>query len=473
MVNFKKKLLSSAMAAALVGGGVGLISNTASAIEIAADHTGQALIGAVYVAEARHATSGEALATGVTNIKIVNPSTTHAVKARIAFRSKVDCVEVLDFVLYLTPADVWYGSIEINSNGEAALVTDDDSVHNLPNGDSWASVAGNAVNIELFDENLAAGDYNEMGMFEVIGAYSVTNTINVPSDGDASTPDSVRIFRTMAKPDLARIFDAGINQILSLNSCNNGAIAGCNIRTDEPSSVQLRGEVEMNLTVGGQTQTFSYMMTAIDNGTSVVSSVDGSSLVIRNPVFDVVAASSLDMGKRFITGSQDSFVEIERLLAASSVASTYDNSNIVFITFPLKYSHYQRDVTGGNWWSTPYNTTGSVNYSITHYDNQENSVEPPAGTVVSGGPVTTVTIDTINSCVEWFIPSWRYSSGWYSLNLYQSSGSFVGYQGIPALSYTMDFNASKFLPNTNYQSNTNLENGTCTIDGTGITVSLP
>jgi len=470
MVNFKKKLLPSAMAAALVGGGIGL-SNTASAIEVAADHTGQALIGAVYIAEGKHA-DGRTVATGTTHIRVINPSNDHAVKARIAFRSKVDCVEVLDFILFLTPGDVWYASIELGDDGEAYIVSNDDSMYSLPYDDFFASEEGKAVRFKLFDDRMNTSyDYNEMGMFEVVAAYSASGQVIVP-DGTV-----VDIYRTMSKRSLEKVFRAQTQTLLELNGCGGSGLLNreCPINLD-PDGIQLRGEVDISLDIGGTMQDFSYIVTALDEGTDVVGDFDNSPLLVRNSRFDVMTSGSLNIGSGFGNSVLDwnghTYYEIERLLAASSLVNSYNKGDITFVTFPLRYNHSFGDLNevlfSGLLPPPPYNATGSVNYTIRHFDNQENGVIDP-GLIVSGGCIgDDCSTETITSCVEWFMPDFQFDSGWYSLDLVENPGA--GYRGIPALAYTMNFSEGKFLQNSSYQSNTNFDTGLCAINGDDINI---
>lgn len=186
--NLKKKLLPSVMAAALISGVT--FGGNAAAVEVAADATGQVLLAPIFYVK----NEGQ-----VNYIKVINTSFTQAVKARIAFRSRVNSTEVLDFILYLTPGDIWRGEIK-NIDGQSYVTSTDDSVRNLPNADAFASMEGKAASVMMFDAALSANDDNEMGHFEVIGAYSATGVVNTPSG-------SVTVKQGMSKFDLAKIFD--------------------------------------------------------------------------------------------------------------------------------------------------------------------------------------------------------------------------------------------------------------------------
>jgi hypothetical protein len=425
--SLKQKLLPSVIAATLASG-VAFTGN-ANALEVAADGTGQVLLGPIYFVPSEGA---------VNQIKVINTSFTHAVKARIAFRSRINSTEVLDFLLYLSPGDIWRGEVR-NIDGQAYVTSTDDSVRNLPLGDSFASIK--EAKVQMFDINLSSNDDNEIGHFEVIGAYSATGIVQT------APGESVTIKQGMSKFDLAKIFDKPLKEtLLPLNSCV-GATVGCVLRTDEPNTVQLRGEVSLDL--GGDR--FSYLMTALDaDGT------EAENKVISNPNFDLRVTMHLDLGKDFVSAGvrfdQDNILDIEEALAAKSYGASYENTDVaksfVLVAFPTKYRHANNSdpcktgVSGmgtRNVWTPPFNQNGDVNYSINQLDNQENGIVS-SKISVSGGQSSTT---TITPEVEWFLPEWQFQSGWYSLNLNAAFG--CPYVGVPAVVNTLTFEDTEGL----------------------------
>lgn len=259
MIKFslKKKLLPSLMAAALASGVT--FSGGAQAIQVAANGIGQVLLAPIYQATV----PGEK-----TLITLINTSQTHAVKVKAVFRSRKYSIEVLDFLIYLTPGDVWRGEV-YNKGGQAWLRSSDDSIRNLPNSDSFASLK--PVDIQLFDQRLPKDkdgkpiDDNEMGHIEFVGHYSVAPGISINVDGN---PSPITIYRTMSKFDLARLFEMKVEKIAS---SNNGpcALSGqyqgisqptCPVRVDDPRNLRLRGEVELVTATG---ERMAYVMTAL------------------------------------------------------------------------------------------------------------------------------------------------------------------------------------------------------------------
>ena len=112
-MSLKKKLMPSLMAAALASGVA--FSGSAQAVHLAEDGIGQVLMGPIYLALDGGYT---------TKVAIVNTRNDAAVKAKVVLRSQVTSVEVLDFICYLTPADVCRFEIR-NVNGQATFYSDD------------------------------------------------------------------------------------------------------------------------------------------------------------------------------------------------------------------------------------------------------------------------------------------------------------------------------------------------------------
>jgi hypothetical protein len=111
-----KKLVSMAVAAALVGG-VG----AAQAIHVNADGLGQVLLYPFYSVEGGNDTY----------IQIVN--TTNQTKAvKVRFLEAMNSAEVLDFNLYLSPEDHWSAWIGPNPNGAGALMRTEDNSCTVP-----------------------------------------------------------------------------------------------------------------------------------------------------------------------------------------------------------------------------------------------------------------------------------------------------------------------------------------------------
>jgi hypothetical protein len=109
-----------------------------------------------------------------TRIRIINTSSTHSIVAKLVFREGASSCEVLDFLIYLTPNDVWIGTVE-DVNGVITVFSDDDSSPQVP-------AAGVAM-------TRGCNDYDpNMGHLEVYGALTFNNfgTFGAVSGGNSN-----------------------------------------------------------------------------------------------------------------------------------------------------------------------------------------------------------------------------------------------------------------------------------------------
>lgn len=96
-----------------------------------------------------------------TKITVINTSLTHSVVAKLIVRSQVYSQEVLDFMLYLSPTDMWIGTLKHGANGPV-MVSTDLSGPTFPSAGQPLAVAN------------CSGDTNEYGYVEIIEAWSGT-----------------------------------------------------------------------------------------------------------------------------------------------------------------------------------------------------------------------------------------------------------------------------------------------------------
>lgn len=475
---FKKKVLSSIMAVALASG-IGM-SQTASAVHVAEDGIGQVLLAPYY----------NVLNGWRTKVTIVNTRNDVAVKAKIVLRSRAQSTEVLDFICYLTPADVCRFDI-VNKNGQAYMESSDDSIRASFSPASFASQT--AVSQQLFDTRMLSidsNDYNEEGHIEVIGVYGV------PA-GNVVTPSGVvAVKQGMSKFDLIKIFDeargtiegmnggievmstgrldtAGacqVNNFINLTAANGAPCPTPTgvIRSADPNIVRLTGSIE--LVKEDSSDRMGYRIPALageiwDNESHIVdprtlATFDGR--VVANNRFDVSLAVETSIGRGFGELGSDNVFELEHALAISNLMGSYEapkagpNKTNLQITFPTRYRHRINHVCdglaptvaelAGALYTTPFKTNGTVEYQLTAYDNQENSLT--TGDIFSGG---TAVVKLLYAEVNYLIPDWPYESGWYNLALLPVTG--CNYAGIPALAMS-----HKYFATTTGTSNSMLTN---------------
>jgi hypothetical protein len=114
--------LTVVLMALVMMSGTALSFNLTEHVTLAYEETGDVLVFPVVVA----------LSNGwQTKLAVVNTSPTHGVVAKVVFRSKKFTQELLDFFIYLSPADVWTGELTY-SNGGTILTSTDDSCLSSP-----------------------------------------------------------------------------------------------------------------------------------------------------------------------------------------------------------------------------------------------------------------------------------------------------------------------------------------------------
>lgn len=427
---FKKKLLSSVVAAGMIAGFAA--SGNVSAVHVSEDNVGQVLLAPYY-----NVNNG-----WKTQVAVVNTRTDAAVKVKIVLRSRAHSTEVLDFYCYMTPGDVCRFDV-VNINGQANMFSNDDSVRSVYNPVTFASQQ--AITQPLFDDRMLqvdSNDTNEEGHIEIIGAYAVTvGTVTTPSG-------VVTVKRAMSKHELVKIFDAPRTSLI--------AGPGVTITSIDPALVRLTGDVQLVKT--GNSDRMGYSIPALDGsvgdmpGTDPRTALPFDGRVIANSVFDVTIAQETAIGNGFGIGGSDNIYELETALASATLAGTYEddrsaatagvNRTNLVVTFPTKYRHRVNHIctnmaptvaeVAGALYTSPFRSNGTVPYQLLAFDNQENSVE--TGDIFSGGAVVQ---RFLFAEVNYFMPEWpaAYTSGWYSLALVPSTtnGDVCGYPGLPVL----------------------------------------
>lgn len=113
-MSLKKWIVSGAAALALMGT---VATAAPQPVTVEKDGTGDYLIAPAYYA----------IANWKTELKVVNTNTTRAVAAKVVVRDSKSCDELVDFVIYLTPGDVWTGTL-YEEGGKVYLKSTDDSM---------------------------------------------------------------------------------------------------------------------------------------------------------------------------------------------------------------------------------------------------------------------------------------------------------------------------------------------------------
>lgn len=162
-MNLKKILLSSVAAVTLtsVAAFAAGANDGSNAVVVANDGTGDYLVYPAYFANS---------AGWSTNIKVVNSNTTAAVVAKVVIRESVLSNEKLDFPIYLTPGDVWEGTLS-NVGGNVVLTSSDDSMY--VSGSGATSVFANTSTVVKALASTVAPENPTMGYVEVFGIAAI------------------------------------------------------------------------------------------------------------------------------------------------------------------------------------------------------------------------------------------------------------------------------------------------------------
>jgi len=269
---FNKKILAVAIAAATTVGTIAQVG----AMELSEKGLGQALIGPVYV-------TGQYDTGYKTQITVVNTRTDAAVKAKVVFRSHVDSIEVLDFILYLSPGDVWRGTVN-GTIDNGSIYSNDDSMRVNDNADGIGGKGGDEADINAAFNTPTTGfmygstDNNSWGHVDVLGVYAVpvgTYTMSKARDYGTGSTSTVEVKRTMSKAALAALFDDiddGSSRNTDYNKCTVKALGGGNagvagnyssVSSISPCALKISGMIEVT---DGATHRAAYTMHAMRAG---------------------------------------------------------------------------------------------------------------------------------------------------------------------------------------------------------------
>ena len=334
-----------------------------------------------------------------TKLTVINTDEVNSVVAKLIIRSFKNSEELLDFFLYLSPADVWTGAMKYDSAlGKVVIFSDDDSaiVEIIPSVE-WASPA-KPINQPMF-ALACPDDADYLGYIEVITA--------------AAGPVAP------AKPGVAKddIYAAYADLVLNGPTATNPLDFAGNY---------IQGE-RINVLAG-------YMQLM-----NPVSGLDAS--LRATNLKDYGNTEALSTGKETRLGMSaalNDLAEVEAALSKDDIAMPYvkgDDIALHFFTFPTKLTlGCDEDA-----WDSPYfNDLGAncVPYKVITYDLTEKY--PLSGSPFSGGSSTTLKFcDEVNFLLS---TAFQYAEGWahyyfkpkFTADLTES-GAQLSYDGTPVL----------------------------------------
>jgi hypothetical protein len=436
---FNKKILAASMAAAI---STGMVAQS-HAMQMQENNLGQVLLSPLYI------TAGDGLNSEIT---VVNVRTDAAVKAKVVFRDGAKSREVLDFILYLTPGDVWRGKVTGPTDAAVLESADDSILHN--NGD-FAS-EDNPVVQPFFDAQGTVAN-NGLGHFEVIGAYSIRNGVtNVRSESDDGL---IVVEQGMAKPDLKQLFDRIEEEGKDSISDSDSPFPAYASSVD-PRHLQLFGEVE--LTDGGTNSFANFLIPALGPNFYGPNAIIGENIidyyVIQNPFYDVFVTLESNIGQKWGPRGSDLIGDVEVALAAMELAFEYDveNSNITLpiVSFVTKYRHFNDragvgfctlDDAGASregYYSAPFNDSlaGGIIFSFNSFDNSENNEVTIDGQFSGDAATFEFLLDEVNILPQNYFST----SGWANFNMVDVREGCL-YDGAPVLGVTLKNGGSGWM----------------------------
>jgi hypothetical protein len=139
-----------------------------------------------------------------TKINVINTSFVYPVVAKVVIRSMVYSRELLDFFIYLSPTDVWTGTLQVGPNGPEIYSTDD-SV--LATATTFASPETPFEQVLDPFGDICSDDTTNFGYVEIFEAWS---TLDGPATAHTTIP--------VSKPEIKTAFEAATTFGEVLNS---------------------------------------------------------------------------------------------------------------------------------------------------------------------------------------------------------------------------------------------------------------
>jgi len=366
-----KKLVCclSVLAMVLTLGGTAMAYNFADHVKVAPNGKGDTLIYPVYAA----APGG-----WETKIWVTNTALDRSVVAKIVFRSMKNTDELRDFLVYLSPTDVWNGVIRVGESGNVEVYSTDDSAQSAPG--VWAS-ATNPLQVDLANPG-CNDDTNAIGYVEIFMSAHSTAAPNV----------------VLNTPPVAK-------SVILTAYQNATSAAGPDMVTDGINV--LAGHAEFrNLSLG---QNSVYSATALRDYDATLTPPNNPLNPINGTFFGEDSA-------------WNSVGEVEAALSKNNIAMPYSSQNgtVHFLTFPTKVTNTFSGTACGTTRTSasPFfaayatgqaNTHLCVPFTGTDYDLSERSKQ--ISTIFSPAPSGDYLCGEVN-----YVYRFGYTEGWSHYN---------------------------------------------------------
>ncbi len=336
-----------------------------------------------------------------TKVTVINTSNTYSTVAKVIVRSPIFTEEILDFFIYLSPTDVWTGTLKFDANLGAILESDDDSIiarlgaENVP---VWGDVevARRALVVPE-----GPGDFNEMGYFYVINVASF--------DLGAPVVPKNRIYNAYRElPSLTTVPEANY-----------------------PRNI-LAGWMDFQVAGFGLTSSLN-AVTLSDYANELVAAI----------------AEEYQLGDG---NANNNLFEIEAALAKNDIAMPYlntaDDISLHFLTFPTKYSEYDEGLVGVRGPFSGFNPDRGycVRFSLNLYDTTEDSLTPDDPI---WSPAPPPEFNDLCNELNWLVSTDSpFEEGWIRYNFNYTTagtdleGNSMTYTGAPVIPVSLNLGSS-------------------------------
>jgi len=335
-----------------------------------------------------------------TKLTVINTATDRSVVAKVVFNSQIYSMEILDFMLFLTPTDVWTGIVRYNpTTGKVEVFSDDDSMLYSKSGTTgtpalvWASTT--PVQQAMMPPALLATCNDNPGWMGYVTVYSSAHSTSGATYAPTQGAGAVSLNAPpVNKQALWRAHEEIPNSAMALDGIN-----------------VLTGYMEFRNNTINQKATLQ--ATALKDYDGTIYGTTGLHIGALTTFFDITANNAIG--------------EVEAALSKTDLAMYYTDKNLTlhFLTFPTKYTVLgtTTNVCGISGFKSPFFTqkasivNGCINYSGANYDLRENA-SSAAGVFSPAGP-------TDQLCGEVnYRTGFAFSEGWarYSFNYTSSTG---------------------------------------------------
>jgi len=392
-----KKLVCclSVLAMVLTLGGTAMAYNFADHVKMAPNGKGDALVYPVYAA-------ASANGSWETKIWVTNTALDRSVVAKVVFRSMKNTDELRDFLIYLSPTDVWNCLIRVGETGNVEVYSTDDSALAGPN--VWATET-NPLQIDLAN-TLCKDDTNAIGYVEIfMSAHSTAAGVGANAAG---TNVSLNNPTPVSKVAIYNAYTA----------ISGVAFGDANMVTDGINV--LAGHAEFrNLSLG---QNSVYSATALRDYDATLN--DGSALHVGDETF---------FGH---SGSLNSVGEVEAALNRNNIAMPYTSKSgtVHFLTFPTKVTNTFNGTacnttrTSASPFFSQYHTGNISNhlcvpFTGTNYDLEEN--KKVSSNIFSPSPTGDYLCGEVN-----YVNNFSYNEGWSNYSFTPGNTTFSTRGGV-------------------------------------------